>query len=102
MGPLLILPPVLPSTYLAVEAFFHLGIYGTKGAFSRDGNPIPAPFLTIPTLLWLWGWLFHWEREHDVIQMRISVGLVAGFLSLVLCALLYYAAVFADVDLAYG
>ena len=67
-----------------------------------DGDPIPAPFLTIPTLLLLWGWLFHWEQEDDIIQPRVTVDLVAGLAGIALCVSLYSVASPAGFGEAHG
>lgn len=80
---------MLPSAAITLVGVLGVGPAAPKGALAGQFDLVGDLVWASPTVLWAVGWLFAWSGERDVLETRVTFGLVAGFFSLTLCALLW-------------
>ena len=85
ISPFLVLTLLIPSFVLAYASTTDQGPWAPDGYFG-PGTFTQTLVLLIPLAIWAASWLLAWEGDHDVLEPRVTLGLIAGGVGLVICA----------------
>ena len=84
--PYLALPLLTPSLVLAYACITDQGPWASDGYFG-PGSIGQTGFFLSPLALWAASRLWRWEGDHDILERRLTVCLIAVLLGIVVCGL---------------
>jgi hypothetical protein len=82
--PLLLLTLLIPNFVLAYACTTDQGPWTARGDFG-SGTIAQTLLLLSPLIIWAAGWLWSWEGDHDILEPRTMLGLLAWIWGLALC-----------------
>lgn len=85
LQPYLALPLLTPCFILAFACVTDQGPWASDGYFG-PGTIGQTLWLLSPLALWAASWLWRWEGDHDILEPRLTVCLLAAMLGIVICA----------------
>ena len=83
--PLVLLPLLAPSVVLAYACTTDQGPWSAHG-YLGPGNLTGTLVLLSPFAIWAASWLWKWEGDHDILEARTIVCLIAVVIGFAVCA----------------